>query len=909
MKKISTFFLSALLLFLTLAINTNAQNGCDSWIPRDNTFSYAPFTDGTPPYYRNDDGSTNPIALPFNFCFWNQTYNSVYINNNGNISFGTPYATYSPDSFPSASFQMIAPFWGDVDTRNASIPGSNVVIYKIQPHYMIVQWDSVAYYTPSYNETDSMNSFQLIITDGTDPIIPRGNNVSFTYRTMHWTTGDASLGVNGYGGYPATVGANEGDNVRYVQIGLFDTSGSRYAGQFPPPPYYDGVAWLDYKTFYFNLCSGKIPPLVSGVSPCDTFKICVGDTLIIPFLYFSPAQNDSVWSNLAPPIPPGVSMYLNHPGHTDSLDIKIVGLLSNLGDHVVNVYGYDNENPPDTTYTSFVVEIDMPPALHAHSSKDSICVGDTSVLSATGAGYYSWSNGKTTSSISVNPATTESYTLSATNGGCVKDTVLKVTVLPIPRPTITATPDSTCVGDSVLLTGSGGKDYLWSNGERTSSIKVAPVATTTYTLVASNGICGDTAIKTVKIIPDITATISAVHDTVCPHGTTTITAKGIGRPVTYLWNNGDTASSITVSDTVTTTYTVTVQGPCNSVQQVMQVNVVPLPKPLIMGSNWKCIGQNDTLTVTSSTNPTTYLWYNGSKDSTIITGEINADSIVHVTAYNSLGCPVTIIDTILLRQPPAVTTNPPTIFCAGQPLTLSANASGTYPPFTYKWSTGQTGSSITIDPGPDSATVYTVYASNGCTGSAQTTVIPNVPILNACCNQILTIEHDSANRHDTTILVAQGNSTKYQWQEQPTTGTLTCLDPLCDSVQVITDVTTTYTVTGTDSNGCQTEQLLLVSIDIPCFNLIVPNVFTPTNAGTLGVDDRFYIRTENIDGWDLTIFDRWGKEVYHSTNPYQYWNGVTESGSNAAEGVYYYVIKGTCQNVTYEKDGFVQLIR
>jgi len=544
------------------------------------------------------------------------------------------------------------------------------------------------------------------------------------------------------------------------------------------------------------------------------------------------------------------------------------------------------------------------------TGKDSVCSGYIDTLKVTGGTSYLWSTGATTTSINYNTITTQTITVTAHNGLCSGDTSFVIHVVSASA-ILTASADSVCPGDSVLLTGGGGISYKWSTGKTTSSIWINPLTTKTYTLHAYAGTCNDSVTKLIKVIPKITATISAQNDTICPLGTSTITVAGEGGAVSgYKWSTGATTSAITVTSSVTTTYTATVYGLCDSVQRTMQVVVIPLAKPSISGTNWKCAGIKDTLTVSSLTNPTTYLWSNGKTTTTIVTGGINADSIFMVTAFNSLGCPVTIIDTVLLRQPPSVVANPPAIFCAGQPITLTALANGTYPPFTYNWSTGQTGPSITIDPGPDTTTTYTVTASNGCSNMATTTAIPNVPILYACCNQILFIEHDSANRHDTAILVASGNSKKYQWIEQPDNGSITCLNPpLCDSIRAITTVSTTYTVVGTDSNGCQTEQLLFVTIDIPCFDLTIPNVFTPTNPGILGLDDVFYIKTQNVNGWDLTIYDRWGKEMYHSTNPYQYWNGNTEGGGKAPAGVYYYIINSTCQNSTYKKDGFVQLIR
>src|SRR6188768_1588888 len=68
---------------------------CNCWIERDGSWQIGEFDyqganagPGTPPDYRNDDWCTDAIALPFNFCFYGQSINSIYLNNNGNISIG-----------------------------------------------------------------------------------------------------------------------------------------------------------------------------------------------------------------------------------------------------------------------------------------------------------------------------------------------------------------------------------------------------------------------------------------------------------------------------------------------------------------------------------------------------------------------------------------------------------------------------------------------------------------------------------------------------------------------------------------------------------------------------------------------------------------------------------------------------
>src|SRR5688572_5833459 len=65
-----------------------AQNTvCNCLISLDTTFAVVPFSYSTAPDYRNDDDSSPLISLPFSFNFFGTMYNSLYINNNGNISF------------------------------------------------------------------------------------------------------------------------------------------------------------------------------------------------------------------------------------------------------------------------------------------------------------------------------------------------------------------------------------------------------------------------------------------------------------------------------------------------------------------------------------------------------------------------------------------------------------------------------------------------------------------------------------------------------------------------------------------------------------------------------------------------------------------------------------------------------
>ena len=359
---------------------------CECIVPIDNSFQVVPFTNGVASDdYRNDDGSSPQIALPFNFCFYGQNVNSVYINNNGNVSFGASYGTFTANSFPDPTFIMVAPFWADVDTRAA---GSGVVYYKLTPTYLIVRWQTVGYYS-LYD--DKLNDFQLIITDGIDPILPAGNNVAFCYGDMEWTTGDASGGTNGFGGNPATVGVNRGNGVDYIQIGQFDQPGTAYDGPFGTN---DQVSWLDDQTFYFNVCNNgsgnNLPPIINSDNVCDTLWICVGDVLDIGAIFLAPEQGQNT-SIVATTPSSGLSITTNTIGNPAVLAATFTGSAANLGPNVITVTGTDNGTPPAATTSYIIVQVVNLPVVTFNFSPASPAVAPATVqFTANTPGAITW---------------------------------------------------------------------------------------------------------------------------------------------------------------------------------------------------------------------------------------------------------------------------------------------------------------------------------------------------------------------------------------------------------------------------------------------------------------------------------------------------------------------------------------
>lgn len=156
----------------------------------------------------NDDGFTSPISLGFlnPINFFGATSSTVFVNNNGNVTFTSGLNQFTPNGLATGVGQpIIAPYFADVDTRVG-----NVVTYgtdTVNGHAAFgVEWPNVGYY---FENTNKLDDFELILIDRSDT--GTGNfDIEFNYNAMAWETGDASGGSNGLGGVSAAVGYSNG---------------------------------------------------------------------------------------------------------------------------------------------------------------------------------------------------------------------------------------------------------------------------------------------------------------------------------------------------------------------------------------------------------------------------------------------------------------------------------------------------------------------------------------------------------------------------------------------------------------------------------------------------------------------------------------------------------------------------
>ncbi|MBZ5734068.1 Ig-like domain repeat protein [Nocardioides sp. TRM66260-LWL] len=161
----------------------------------------------------NDDGSSSNVQLPFELDFYGHRYQSLWVNNNGNVTFDRPLSTYVPFDLSRTSQVIIAPFFGDVDTRGdlGQVTYGNAT-YRGRTAFCVT-WKDVGYYNVG---GDRRNTFQLLLVEQ-----PSGFDVVFRYDRIEWELGQAS------GGASAHAGFSNGDPDRSLEL-----AGSGQRGAF-----------------------------------------------------------------------------------------------------------------------------------------------------------------------------------------------------------------------------------------------------------------------------------------------------------------------------------------------------------------------------------------------------------------------------------------------------------------------------------------------------------------------------------------------------------------------------------------------------------------------------------------------------------------------------------------------------
>jgi hypothetical protein len=486
----------------------------------------------------------------------------------------------------------------------------------------------------------------------------------------------------------------------------------------------------------------------------------------------------------------GAASYVWMPGNLSGVSITVTPSVTTT----YTVTGTDVNGCE--SFDVVTINVNALPSVSASASASAVCVGEMVNLFASGASSYVWTPGNLNgASVTVTPSATTTYTVTGSdNNGCASTATVSVTVNPLPAVTASTNAAAICAGDSAVLTAGGAVSYTWQPGNITgASVVVNPTATTTYTVtgVSADG-CedNDTVTVTVNPLPAVVASASAT--TLCAGDSTVLSASGA---VSYVWMPGNiTGSSVTVTPSATTTYTVTGTNQFGCVADAtVSVNVFAQPTVSASASDTAvCSGNPVTLTATGAAS---YTWMPGSMNGSSVTFTPATSATYTVTGTSAQGCTATATVAVTVNALPVITASASdTAVCAGQPTVLTATGAN-----TYVWMpVSITGASVTVT--PTATTTYTVTGidGNGCVADATVTVE-----VNAGPQLVLTASDSLVCEGESITLDASGADT-YLWLPINLTGA---------SVGDAPYVTTTYTVIGTSANGCVDSTTLTVQVD------------------------------------------------------------------------------------------------
>ena len=428
-----------------------------------------------------------------------------------------------------------------------------------------------------------------------------------------------------------------------------------------------------------------------------------------------------------------------------------------------------------------------------------------------------------------------------------------VVVTVLTPPTVSLGADTTVCGAYTLDAGNAGSSFVWSTGDITQTTNAS--STGSYFVRVDDGQCisSDTIQLTVNALPVLNVTMSS--PAVCSGTSDTLSVSGAAF---YSWSSGGNTNTEIVTPFTTTTYTVyglNNNGCADSTFVSVAVNQLP-NVGYTASANAVCTGSSVTLSGTGATN---YTWTGSVTDNTAF---VPANTTTYtVTGVDNNGCSDTATATITVNPLPTVSyTASATAVCPNSPVTLSGTGAN-----TYTW-TG--GISDNLPFNATATTTYTVTGTDvsGCVNTASVTItvypLPNVGYV-ASATQVC---------YGGSVLLAGTGATSYSWSPFITNNT-----------SFIPSSTTTYTVTGTNANGCSNtatvtvivNQLPVITVSLP-FDTLCFHDATATLSGASPSSGTW--SGPGVNGSNFT--PNVGNGSYTITYTYTDGNGCTNSGTD-----------------------------
>ncbi len=491
-------------------------------------------------------------------------------------------------------------------------------------------------------------------------------------------------------------------------------------------------------------------------------------------------------------------------------------------------------------------------------------------------------------------------------------------------PTLTVTCGNPCNLQVVASGGSTmgmGYGYEWLfNGSTdwnywgADTYNAAALAPGTITAIVSDACGQDVEVQSQLLIqsPAITLTLPQGLSGTCatPFNVIPVIQGGSGNVADWSYNwtgNGNAianTSTLNSSFSQDTQVTLNVVDVCNATASAQtNITIVNPSVDVTIGADVDASCIDNTLvnpTVTGGSGGEQFTWYvDGTASGNGPTFTTQSFITIDVSVLVEDACSQTARDTLTIfipDTPLTITAAADTAICPNQPAVVWTNAAGGETPYSVVWNEDFSSDSVMVY--PDGTTNYHLVVRDVCGRQVEEDVL--VEVLPIVANFFMT---------------SLGNDT-YEFTAAPEPG---C--PECFVFWQFGDGNTSYEASLTyeyDGLNDYTPQLTVIN-ELGCSNtqsslvlssayFYIPSAFTPNGDG---LNDVFRIEGRGFSEYELTIFNRWGNVIFHTTNPEDAWVGnAGEEDFFAQNQDYNYVlrVKGFDTN-TIQRTGTVKVIR
>ena len=440
-----------------------------------------------------------------------------------------------------------------------------------------------------------------------------------------------------------------------------------------------------------------------------------------------------------------------------------------------------------------------------------ICTGanngsiEANIIGGSATVLYDWSNDGTTdfddpgTITSLSPG---SYTVVVKDALNCTDTAVASIITTSPPANLgsfTASTSIVCAGQTGVAYSVPSQTnvvYYWNNtGAGVTVVGSGNSITLDFANNAQSGILSVYAQNSCSLSPTLTLSITvtplpilsiAGNNSMCDNVQEILTASGA---TTYTWSTGVTSTSIAITPTTTTIYTVSgTMNNCSSVSGQFTMTVLPSPTVQVTGSTLT-VCPNHTVALSSTGTGSVFVWSDGFIGAN---HTVSSSATTIFTISNVLNtCIKQATYTLNVYSLPNISIAGNTVVCPGKTLTVTASGAN-----TYSWTTGSTNASITYT--PSGLTTLTVTGTNTVTGCINTKTVT----VNTFPAGLVSITGNTAVCNTLQGVLTASGSDFYLWDNGATASTNT----------IFPTGPTTVSVAGTTLNGCKDSASVVINV-------------------------------------------------------------------------------------------------